>query len=200
MSFTLDPWVISLDPVCSFRSRKAIWPGSGKWFHSSPNLHSVPINQAPDVLLGRGRESSSSPLYSCGLEQTAQSLGLWIDCYHLLITFYKPIFPSLYSESKQKFASVAFTLKEMGRNEKYKCEEHFIQSLRHQGYSCLPSTCFLSWGQSSLPLGELLLPPPYTDQSTLGHASGAPGVDMRIPSLTINSLLIQPQQLVWGFI
>ena len=38
---SFDLWVISLDPVCSFRSRKAIWPGSGKWFHSSPNLHSV---------------------------------------------------------------------------------------------------------------------------------------------------------------
>lgn len=70
-------------------------------------------------------------------------------------------------ESKQKFAAVAFTLKETGRNEKYKFEEHFIQSLRYQGYSCLPSTCFLSrggragflWGTASFPLHTLIRAP-----------------------------------------
>lgn len=56
-------------------------------------------------------------------------------------------------ESKQKLAAVAFTLKEMGRNEKHRCEEHFIQSLRRQGYSCLPSTCFLSRGGRAAFLG-----------------------------------------------
>lgn len=56
-------------------------------------------------------------------------------------------------ESKQKLAPVAFTLKTMGRDEKHKCEEHFIQSLRRQGYSSLPSPCFLSRGGRATFLG-----------------------------------------------